>query len=224
MRAPDFWYPEGGRANLTATVLTPVGWLYGAASQWKMLTSAPRRTVAQVICVGNLTAGGTGKTPVCLALNDLLSADGTRTAFLTRGYGGKVSDPTRVDPTVHGFEEAGDEALLLARGASTWISPTRRRGAEAASRDGAEVILMDDGFQNPAINKDLSLLVIDGESGFGNRRMIPAGPCANRYASVFAVPMRSFCLAILPTSETGIWQRQAACHFIGQASGWTREL
>ncbi len=176
MRAPDFWYPMSGRAGITATVLTPIGWLYGAASQWRILTATPRRTVAQVVCVGNLTAGGTGKTPVCLALNDLLTADGTRTAFLTRGYGGSVPDPTCIDPLVHGFEEAGDEALLLSTGAPTYVSPTRRRGAEAASRDGAEVIVMDDGFQNSAIKKDLSFVVIDGAAGFGNRRMIPAGP------------------------------------------------
>lgn len=176
MRAPDFWYPGGGRAGITATVLTPLGWLYGAASQWRILTATPRRTVARVVCVGNLTAGGTGKTPVCLALNDLLTADGTRTAFLTRGYGGSLSDPTCIDPSVHGFEQAGDEALLLSCGAPTYVSPTRRRGAEAASRDGAEVIIMDDGFQNPVIKKDLSFIVIDGAAGFGNRRMIPAGP------------------------------------------------
>lgn len=176
MRAPEFWYPDGGRASITATVLTPLGWLYGLATQWRLLTTTPRRTVAPVVCVGNLTAGGTGKTPVCLALNDLLTADGTRTAFLTRGYGGSVSDPTCIDPAIHSFEEAGDEALLLSTGAPTYVSPTRRRGAEAASRDGAEVILMDDGFQNPVIRKDLSLLVIDGTAGFGNRRMIPAGP------------------------------------------------
>lgn len=176
MRAPEFWYPEGGRAGLTATLLTPLGWLYGAVGGWQRLTGSPRRTVAKVVCVGNLTAGGTGKTPVCLALNDLLTADGTRTAFLTRGYGGKTADPTRIDLSVHGFDVAGDEALLLASAAPTYISPTRRRGGEAASRDGADVILMDDGFQNPAIIKDLSLVVIDGSAGFGNRRMIPAGP------------------------------------------------
>lgn len=176
MRAPEFWYPEDGRAGLTATVLTPLGWLYGAAGQWQRATGSPRRTVAKVICVGNLTAGGTGKTPVCLALNDLLTADGTRTAFLTRGYGGKTADPTRIDLSAHGFDVAGDEALLLANAAPTYISPTRRRGGEAASRDGAEVIIMDDGFQNPAIIKTLSLVVIDAAAGFGNRRMIPAGP------------------------------------------------
>lgn len=176
MRAPDFWYPEEGRASLTANLLTPLGWLYGAASAWRMLVASPRRAASKVICVGNLSAGGTGKTPICLALNDLLTADGTRTAFLTRGYGGKVSDPTRIDRSVHSFSEAGDEALLLASAAPTYVSPTRRRGAEAAARDGAEVIVMDDGFQNPVLARDLSFVVIDGAAGFGNRRMIPAGP------------------------------------------------
>lgn len=176
MRTPDFWYPEGGRASLTANLLTPIGWLYGAASAWRMLVNTPRRALSKVICVGNLSAGGTGKTPICLALNDLLTADGTRTAFLTRGYGGKVSDPTRIDRSVHSFEAAGDEALLLAVAAPTYVSPTRRRGAEAAARDGAEVIVMDDGFQNPVLSQDLSFVVIDGAAGFGNRRMIPAGP------------------------------------------------
>lgn len=176
MRAPDFWYPQSGRASLTANLLTPLGWLYGAASAWRILTTTPRRTATKVICVGNLSAGGTGKTPICLALNDLLTADGTRTAFLTRGYGGKVSDPTRIDTAIHSFAEAGDEALLLATAAPTYVSPTRRRGAEAAARDGADVIVMDDGFQNPALVRDLSFIVIDGAAGFGNRRMIPAGP------------------------------------------------
>lgn len=176
MRAPDFWYPEEGRASLTANFLTPLGWLYGAASAWRMFVNTPRRAAAKVVCVGNLSAGGTGKTPICLALNDLLTADGTRTAFLTRGYGGKVSDPTRIDRSIHSFDEAGDEALLLACAAPTYVSPTRRRGAEAAARDGAEVIVMDDGFQNPVLSRDLSFVVIDGAAGFGNRRMIPAGP------------------------------------------------
>jgi tetraacyldisaccharide 4'-kinase len=137
---------------------------------------ATRRVGADVICVGNLTAGGTGKTPLCLALNDILTAVGKRTCFLTRGYGGRIDDPSRVDVRSHTFQDVGDEALLLAQGATTYISPTRYKGAQAATRDGADIIIMDDGFQNPALRKDLSFVVIDGPAGLGNRLMIPAGP------------------------------------------------
>jgi tetraacyldisaccharide 4'-kinase len=176
MRAPEFWYPREGRAGVTATLLTPLGWIYGSVTQIKLSFSSSQRVGAKVVCIGNLTAGGTGKTPICLAVNDILTSVGTRTSFLTRGYGGSMDDPTQVSPDLHGFEAAGDEALLLAKAAPTYVSPTRVRGALAATRDGADVIIMDDGFQNPALKKDVSIVVIDGPAGLGNRRMIPAGP------------------------------------------------
>lgn len=176
MKAPAFWYPDGDRPSVSGQVLAPLGWLYGAATQTRLMLATSRKVGAQVVCVGNLTVGGTGKTPLALAINEVLTSVGRRTAFLTRGYAGKVDDATQVLPGTHDFKAVGDEALLLAEAAPTYVSPGRVRGAIAASRDGAEVIIMDDGFQNPALKKDVSFVVIDGPVGWGNRRMIPAGP------------------------------------------------
>ena len=128
-----------------------------------------------VLCVGNLVAGGAGKTPVALALGERLAAQGLAPHFLSRGYGGRQAGPLRVDAEAHNFLDVGDEALLLAGCCPTWVSRHRPRGA-AAARAGARMVIMDDGFQNPSLAKDVSLIVIDGGYGFGNGRLMPAGP------------------------------------------------
>ncbi|WP_119167708.1 tetraacyldisaccharide 4'-kinase [Algihabitans albus] len=171
MRAPAFW--QG--ANLLSDILMPLGDLYAAGGWLRQRLAAPKRVGVPVICIGNLVAGGAGKTPTVLAVLAKLRARGLRPAALLRGYGGRLTGPIQVDPGVHNTGTVGDEALLLARAAPTWVARDRAAGARAAA-DHADVIVMDDGFQNPSLAKDLSLLVVDGASGFGNGRLIPAGP------------------------------------------------
>lgn len=172
MRAPGFWQ-DGG---LTAWVLTPAGWVYGMIGALRLAASRPHIAGRPVICVGNLVAGGQGKTPVALAIADRLAARDTQPWFLTRGYGGTLTGPVRVDSGLHDATLVGDEALLLAKAAPTVLGRDRISGAALAVTGGADAIIMDDGFQNPSLHKDLSLLVVDGGTGYGNRRLIPAGP------------------------------------------------
>ena len=171
MRAPEFWQ----RCGPAALLLAPLGALYGASVAWKARHAKPYRAAARVICVGNLTAGGSGKTPVALALGARLKARGESVFFLTRGYGGTEPGPARVRPDGNAAR-MGDEALLLARTAPTIVARNRAEGAAHAAALGANTIVMDDGHQNFTLDKDLSIVVVDGESGFGNGRMIPAGP------------------------------------------------
>jgi tetraacyldisaccharide 4'-kinase len=173
MRAPEFWRRHGG---VWPALLAPLAHAYGAAGAARHALTEPMKAPVPVICVGNLVTGGAGKTPVALALGARLKTLGKEVHFLTRGYGGGERGPLRVDPARHGVSEIGDEALLLAARAPTWVARNRVSGAEAAAEDGAGIVVMDDGFQNPALAKDVSLLVIDGGFGFGNGRVIPAGP------------------------------------------------
>jgi tetraacyldisaccharide 4'-kinase len=157
-----------------------------------------------VICVGNLTAGGSGKTPTALALLHLLTAraNGHPVAHaLLRGYGGTMAGPVRIDIQRHIASEVGDEALLLARAAPTWVAHDRVAGALAAASAGARVIVMDDGFQNPSLAKTLSLLVVDGATGFGNGRVIPAGPLRESIKSGLA---RADAVIVVGTDSAGV--------------------
>ena len=171
MRAPEFWQRRG----LAALLLAPLGALYGASVAWKARHATPYRAAARVICVGNLTAGGSGKTPVALALAARLKARGDQVFFLTRGYGGTEHGPAQVQPG-DSAARVGDEALLLARSGPTIVARNRAEGAAFAAARGAQAIVMDDGHQNFTLAKDLSIVVVDGESSFGNGLMIPAGP------------------------------------------------
>ena len=170
MREPAFWWQPG-----TGLVLSPLGGLYGLVAALRMRRKG-RRASVPVICLGNLTVGGAGKTPAALAVGHLLLAAHERVFFLTRGYGGRLSGPVRVDPAKHTAKAVGDEPLLLARLAPTIVARDRVAGAWAAQRDGATVIVTDDGFQNPALEKDLSVLLVDARRGIGNGRVFPAGP------------------------------------------------
>jgi tetraacyldisaccharide 4'-kinase len=171
MRAPDFWMRDDWRSR----VIAPLGWLYGASVAWKARGAAPYRSDAAVICVGNLSVGGTGKTPVAIEIARLLIERGQHPFFLSRGYGGKLRGPLEITSDHHA-SEVGDEPLLLAHTAPVIVSRDRRAGAILAVEHGADVIVMDDGHQNFALAKDLSLVVVDGEAGFGNGYVIPAGP------------------------------------------------
>jgi len=172
VRAPGFWNSEG----LLPSLLTPAAALYNAIARMRRKRARPWRAPAPVICIGNLVAGGAGKTPVARSVCARLADKGCHAHLVSRGYGGRETGPLRVDPNRHVSLDVGDEALLLAATAPTWIAGDRAAGARAAIEAGAQAIVLDDGFQNPALEKDLSLLVIDGAYGFGNGRLIPAGP------------------------------------------------
>ena len=174
MQPPDFWYNQ--RGSLLSALLAPAGWLYGLAGAIRQDRARPWQAPIPIVCVGNLVAGGQGKTPTALSIGTALKAKGKNIQFLSRGYGGALTGPLLVDPASHTAQDVGDEPLLLADIAPTWVSVDRRAGVEAVHSMGAEIIVMDDGFQNPAVKKDLSIIVIDGEIGFGNGRLIPAGP------------------------------------------------
>jgi tetraacyldisaccharide 4'-kinase len=182
MRAPEFWREDG----LPARLLTPLGAVYSLAGALRRGLTTPWQAPVPVVCVGNLVAGGAGKTPVALSLLALLAERGLHPMALTRGYGGSAVGPIRVDPARHDAAKVGDEALLLAAAAPTWVARDRVDGAREAIEDGAEAIVMDDGFQNPRLKKDLSLLVIDAAYGFGNGRVMPAGPLRETVASGLA--------------------------------------
>src|SRR3984885_5628178 len=176
MRTPDFWSEQDYTARLARAVLSPVGWMYGASVAWKRDHAHPFRAKAKTVCVGNLTAGGSGKTPIVAAIVELISKRSLKPVILTRGYGGSDKGPLLVDPNVHRAEEIGDEPLRLAGSAPVIVSRNRAQGAMLADEHGADVIVMDDGHQNFQMAKDVSIVVVDAEAGFGNGRVLPAGP------------------------------------------------
>jgi tetraacyldisaccharide 4'-kinase len=171
MRAPDFWQKGGALAAL----LAPLGALYGASVAFKARRGKSLDPGLPVICVGNLTAGGSGKTPVAIAIAEMLRGRGHKPYFLTRGYGGSERGPALASRG-HSAAVMGDEALLLARTAPAIVARDRAAGARLAKQKGATVLVMDDGHQNFTLRKALSLVVVDAETGFGNGCQIPAGP------------------------------------------------
>lgn len=173
MRPPAFWWYE--TPTIAARCLAPLGRIYGWLTLRRMAGKAAHAS-CPVICIGNFTTGGSGKTPVAIHVAQNLIARGETPVFLSRGYGGRVSSATRVDPAIHSAADVGDEPLLLARTAPVIVSHDRVAGAGLAGAQGASVIVMDDGLQNPSLHKDLVLAVIDAQSGFGNGLVFPAGP------------------------------------------------
>ncbi|MBY0225652.1 MAG: tetraacyldisaccharide 4'-kinase [Hyphomicrobium sp.] len=174
-REPPWWYLP--QPTLTARLLAPAAALYGTIGARRMQRPPSATSPLPVVCIGNFTAGGTGKTPLALLVADRLMQRGLTPVFLTRGYGSRARHPTVVDPARHVAADVGDEALLLARAACVMVAPDRPAGARAIQqRPGADLIIMDDGLQNPSLAKDLRIAVVDGARGFGNSRVIPAGP------------------------------------------------
>ena len=182
MREPRFWSrdvdPKSREAApLLRILLSPLAFAYADITRRKIRTADPRRVSAKVICIGNLTAGGVGKSPVVAGLRKRLNDRGNRrVATLSRGYKGRLKGPLRVDPNVHTAADVGDEPLMLAHSGESWIGADRAEAGEAMSADGVDVILMDDGHQNPGLAKDLSIIVVDATAGFGNGYVIPKGP------------------------------------------------
>ena len=169
---PEFWE----RTGPLPTLLAPLGWAYAAAGRLRRAVARPWRAPVPVLCVGNLVVGGAGKTPVAMDLAQRLIERGARPHLLSRGYTGELAGPVQVDTARHTYREVGDEPLLLARVAPTWIARDRAAGAKAAVAAGATALVLDDGLQNPSLVQDLKFVVVDSRYGFGNGRVLPAGP------------------------------------------------
>lgn len=200
MKAPKFW--EFGQYSLCGALLTPFGAFYNLVTRARAHKEPQWSAPIPVICIGNLTMGGAGKTPTALAVVAYLIAQGRKPFFLSRGYGGQLSGPVMVtDQTSH---DVGDEPLLLAQYAPVCVSHDRVAGAKLCVEQGADVIVMDDGYQNPHLKKDLSLVVVDGGYGHGNEKVFPAGPLRESLESGLA---RANAVVLIGDDVTGAWDR-----------------
>jgi len=194
---------------VAALLLAPVGWLYGTITARRMLRKPKARSRLPVICIGNFVTGGTGKTPFAIELAYRLKEEGFKPGFLLRGYGGRAKGPLLVAPDVQTAVEVGDEALLLAQHGPTIVSANRPAGAALAEEQPIDVLLMDDGFQNPALAKDLSLVLVDCTVGFGNGRCLPAGPLR---APAQKQILKTDCLILVGEGDAA----EAATHLAGR--------
>ena len=180
-RTPRWWYDRHPRPSISRAVLRPVSWVWAAVTARRIARAVPTDPGAPVICIGNLTMGGSGKTPIVRAVVERLAARGIAADVLSRGHGGTEMGPLKVDAAVHTAADVGDEPLMLAQAAGVWVAQDRLAGALAAAAGGAQALVMDDGHQNPALRKTLSLVVVDGETRdgewpFGDGAVFPAGP------------------------------------------------
>lgn len=187
LSTPRWWYSRDRRVMpMTRSLLTPLSWVWAGVTARRIARARPVDPGVPVVCVGNVTMGGAGKTPVVRELARRLGGH-----VLTRGYGGREAGPLQVDPARHGAADVGDEPLMLARDLPVWVSRDRPAGAKAAAAAGAKVVVMDDGHQNPSLKKALSLVVVDGETRhgewpFGDGRVFPAGPMREPLAAGLA--------------------------------------
>ena len=184
MRPPAFWFSSPDRPSWQAKLLSPVAGLVAQKTARRVRQTGYKAQVP-VICIGNLNLGGTGKTPTVIALMERLYGLNRHVHVVSRGYGGALTGPVRVNERNHSAQEVGDEPLLIAAFGPTWVAKDRAAGVQAAEAAGAEIILLDDGHQNPSVQKDLSIVVIDAGVGFGNGRVAPAGPLREPVAAGF---------------------------------------
>jgi len=181
---PAFWQNPPDKPGWKATVLSPLSALYAYGTRRRVAQPPVHTAKVPVICVGNINVGGTGKTPTVIALIEHLSERAVH--VVSRGYGGREAGPLRVDEKRHSANAVGDEPLLLSAFAPVWVAKDRAAGVRAAEQDGAEVIILDDGFQNPSVAKTLSVVVVDAQTGFGNARVLPGGPLREPIAAGLA--------------------------------------
>ena len=191
LRTPRWWYDRHPRAGISRALLAPASWLWTGVTARRIALAQPAQLDIPVICVGNLTLGGSGKTPVVREIAFRLAARGAKPAILSRGHGGRLTGPAQVDPTTHTAADVGDEPLMLARNTPVWIARDRLAGARAAQAAGASVLVMDDGHQNMSLAKALSLVVVDGETRdgewpFGDGAVFPSGPMREPLAAGLA--------------------------------------
>ena len=176
MKVPQFWYNYPKNQSVLSTILGPLGSVYAAATALRVARSDVMTANCPIICVGNLNVGGTGKTPTVIRLAEMAKSMSAKPVILSRGYGGSLKGPIKVNRIWHEADQVGDEPLLLASFATTIVSNNRANGVKAAEELCPDLIILDDGFQDPSIKKTKSLIVVDAEKGFGNGRCLPAGP------------------------------------------------
>jgi len=192
LATPRWWYSRTSRRLMaTRALAAPIAWIWAATTARRIARAQPADPGVPVICVGNVTMGGAGKTPIVREILARLTARGLAAHGLSRGHGGRLRGPTRVNPDQHAAADVGDEPLMLARDYPIWISRDRPAGAKAAAEAGARVVVMDDGFQNPSLKKTLSLIVVDGETRdeewpFGDGSVFPLGPMREPLAAGLA--------------------------------------
>ena len=176
MGAPRFWFTSPDRRAWQARLLSPLAAIYAGVTRRRVAQAPEIEPEVPVICIGNINVGGTGKTPTCIALIERLKRIGANPHVISRGYGGHLKGPIQVIERQHSADDVGDEPLLLAAFTPTWVAKDRAAGVATAQAAGATIILLDDGFQNPSVAKDLSIVVVDAARGFGNGMVLPAGP------------------------------------------------